>query len=137
MDETYRMLGREHEADLERKAAKRRRAAEARAGPAADAVAPRHRSQKRIHLVLGRVAGLISQQVADRAQTDVESQQSRASYLGSICFPSDHLVLCLFDASSPVAVKHASERLGIPCERVMPAVWIPRLGQEASTRCRR
>jgi hypothetical protein len=74
------------------------------------------------------------QQVAQRAQADVESQQSRASYLGSICFPSDHLVLCLFDASSPVAVKHASERLGIPCERVMPAVWIPRLGRE-STRC--
>lgn len=77
------------------------------------------------------------QQVADRAQTEVESQQSRASYLGSICFPSDDLVLCLFEASSPVAVKHASERLGIPCERVMPAVWIPRLEQEASTRCPR
>jgi len=76
------------------------------------------------------------QQVAERAK-HVESQQSRASYLGSICFPSDHLVLCLFDASSPGAVKHASERLGIPCERVMPAVWIPRLGQQASTRCPR
>ena len=31
MDETYRMLGREHEADLEREALKWRRAAEARA----------------------------------------------------------------------------------------------------------
>jgi hypothetical protein len=30
MDETYRMLGKEHEADLEREAVKRRRAAEVR-----------------------------------------------------------------------------------------------------------
>jgi hypothetical protein len=76
------------------------------------------------------------QQVTERAQADLESHRSRASYLGSICFPSDDLVLCLFDASSPVVVKQASERLGIPCERVMPAVWMPPLGR-ASTRCAR
>jgi hypothetical protein len=33
MDETYRMLGREHEADLEREAQKWRRAAEVRGQP--------------------------------------------------------------------------------------------------------
>jgi hypothetical protein len=74
--------------------------------------------------------------VGERAQA-VGSERSGVSYLGSICFPSDDLVLCLFDAGSPVAVKRASERLGIPCERVMQALWIPQLGQETSTRCAR
>jgi hypothetical protein len=40
MDETYRMLGREHEADLEREALKRRRAGEVRAQRRASAIAP-------------------------------------------------------------------------------------------------
>ncbi len=75
------------------------------------------------------------QRVAERAHADVGSD--RVSYLGSICFPSDDLVLCLFDAPSPVAVKRASERLRIPCERVMPALWIPQLGPQTSARCAR
>jgi hypothetical protein len=45
MDETYRMLGREHEADLERDALKWRRAAELRANaPSEDR--PAQRSQR-------------------------------------------------------------------------------------------
>jgi hypothetical protein len=40
MDETYRMLGREHEADLEREALKWRRADEVRAQRRASAIAP-------------------------------------------------------------------------------------------------
>jgi hypothetical protein len=40
MDETYRMLGREHEADLEREALKWRRAVEVRAQRRASAIAP-------------------------------------------------------------------------------------------------
>jgi hypothetical protein len=60
MDEIHRMLGREHEADLEREALKRRRAAEARERPGAGAAAPRKgRQQKRRHLVLARVAALV------------------------------------------------------------------------------
>jgi hypothetical protein len=46
------------------------------------------------------------------------------TYIGSILFPNDELVLCLFDASSRAAVKHASERAGIPCERVMETTWL-------------
>ena len=45
-------------------------------------------------------------------------------YLGSLLFPKDELVLCMFDASSPVAVRRASDRAGLPCERVMGAVWL-------------
>ena len=47
MDETYRMLGREHEADLEREALKWRRAAEVR-------------KRKPAHAVPARVAAFVS-----------------------------------------------------------------------------
>lgn len=56
MDEMYRMLGREHEGDLEREAAKWRRAAEVRERPAAEATADRARLQERVQLAVGRVA---------------------------------------------------------------------------------
>lgn len=46
------------------------------------------------------------------------------AYLGSLLFGEDELVLCLFDGPSRAAVKRASERLGIPCERVMDSVWL-------------
>lgn len=46
------------------------------------------------------------------------------AYMGSLLFTEDELVLCLFDGPSRVAVKQASERLGIPCERVMDSVWL-------------
>jgi hypothetical protein len=52
MDETYRMLGREHEADLEREAHKRRLAADA--GPRR-AVRDKRRSERRTLLAFFRV----------------------------------------------------------------------------------
>ena len=36
----------------------------------------------------------------------------------------DELVLCLFDAPSREVVKQASERAGMPCERVIDTVWV-------------
>ena len=54
------------------------------------------------------------------------------TYLGSLLFPDDELVLCLFEAESATAVKHASERTGIPCERVMEYVWLAPTGMERS-----
>ncbi len=60
MDEMYRMLGREHEADLEREALKWRRAAEVCERKAADAAAPHDdRLQKRLHLVVARMAAFV------------------------------------------------------------------------------
>jgi hypothetical protein len=54
-----------------------------------------------------------------------------AAYLGSLLFAADDLVLCLFAAESRAAVKRASDRLGIPCERVMDSVWLsPHAGAE-------
>jgi hypothetical protein len=54
------------------------------------------------------------------------------SFLGSLLFPGDELVLCFFEAESGTAVKQASERMGFPCERVMPSVWLAPRGQERS-----
>jgi hypothetical protein len=68
------------------------------------------------------------------------SDGSAIAYLGSILFPADELVLCLFDAPSQAAVKHTSEATaGIPCERVMPTIWLApeRSCEQASTRAER
>jgi len=54
---------------------------------------------------------------------------STARFEGALYLPADELVLCLFEAASPAAVKTASERAGMPCERVIQTVWIePRKG---------
>jgi hypothetical protein len=60
MDEMFRMLGREHEADLEREAAKRRSAAQVRPARAAEANGRKQRSQRAIHLVLARVGAFLA-----------------------------------------------------------------------------
>jgi hypothetical protein len=60
MDEMFRMLGREHEADLEREAAKRRSAAQVSPARAAEANGRKQRSQRAIHLVLARVAAFLA-----------------------------------------------------------------------------
>lgn len=68
-----------------------------------------------------------------RARGDAGSGRAprgKAAYLGSVLFPDDELVLCLFEASSPSAVQRASDRAGLPCERVMESVWLPNPDQE-------
>jgi hypothetical protein len=47
-----------------------------------------------------------------------------AAFRGALYLPGDELVLCLFDSSSRAAVKGASERAGMPCERVIETVWV-------------
>jgi hypothetical protein len=48
-----------------------------------------------------------------------------ASYVGALLFPNDALVLCLFEAPTPTAVRQATDRAGLPCERVMQTRWLP------------
>ena len=68
MDEMYRMLGREHQADLKRDADKWRRAAEARERPIANAAAPHNgRLQRRVHLALARVAAFVGRSSSRRS----------------------------------------------------------------------
>lgn len=57
-------------------------------------------------------------------QADSDPAASGATYLGSLLFSDDDLVLCLFKATSRAAVNRASERLGIPCERIIDSVWL-------------
>jgi hypothetical protein len=61
-----------------------------------------------------------------RRATENSSRDARhgAKYLGSLLFRDNELVLCMFQPPSPSAVKHASERAGIPCERVMDSIWL-------------
>lgn len=47
-----------------------------------------------------------------------------AGFRGALYLPSDELVLCLFEATSPSSVKSESESAGMPCERVIETVWI-------------
>jgi hypothetical protein len=61
---------------------------------------------------------------AAREAQHVSRAGSNVAYVGSMLFPDDDLVLCLFESSSPAAVKRANERAGIPCERVMQSVWL-------------
>jgi hypothetical protein len=59
MDEMYRMLGREHEADLEREARKWHRADEVRKQRRASAPASDVRRRKRVQFVLTRAAAFV------------------------------------------------------------------------------
>jgi hypothetical protein len=72
MDEMFRMLGREHEADLEREAAKRRSAAQVGPARGAKANGPKQRSQRAIHLVLARVAAFLAPSASSSTAVPVE-----------------------------------------------------------------
>ena len=54
----------------------------------------------------------------------VVARAHSSSYRGSLLYPDDALVLCLFDAGSSRAVQSESERVGLPCERLMPTLWL-------------
>jgi len=58
-----------------------------------------------------------------------------AAFRGAVFLPGDELVLCLFDASSRAGVKCASERAGMPCERVIETVWVAPTTRGGETRC--
>jgi hypothetical protein len=65
------------------------------------------------------------EQVAARAPRPGSSPaRNGVAYLGSLLFSKDDLVLCLFEGPSRTAVKDTSDRLGIPCERLMESVWL-------------
>jgi hypothetical protein len=63
--------------------------------------------------------------VAGRAaSTGLAPGTGTVSYLGSLLFAADDLVLCLFCGPSRAAVIQASDRLGIPRERLMDSAWL-------------
>ena len=68
-------------------------------------------------------AGL--EQVAGRATAGPGTGSGSVIYLGSLLFAADDLVLCLFQGPTRAAVIQASDRLGIPGERLMEPTWLP------------
>jgi len=65
------------------------------------------------------------EQVAERAgRVGLASRSNPVTYLGSLLFAGDDLVLCLFQGSSRASVIQASDRLGIPRERLMDSLWL-------------
>jgi hypothetical protein len=71
------------------------------------------------------VTGSALEQVAGRAaRTGLDTGAGPVSYLGCLLFAADDLVLCLFQGPTRTAVIAASNRLGIPCERLMDTVWL-------------
>jgi hypothetical protein len=72
----------------------------------------------------GVTAADINQLTARASEGPVRSNRDQVEYIGTLLFRDDDLVLCLFEGSSRAAVHHASERAGIPCERLMDSVWV-------------
>ena len=71
------------------------------------------------------VTGTDVEQVAARAgRAGLAAGSNPVAYLGSLLFAADDLVLCLFQGPSRAAVIKASERLGIPSERLMNSAWL-------------
>jgi hypothetical protein len=71
------------------------------------------------------VTGTDVEWVAARAgQAGLAAGSTPVTYLGSLLFAADDLVLCLFQGPSRAAVIQASDRLGIPCERLMDMAWL-------------
>jgi hypothetical protein len=60
---------------------------------------------------------------ATRAASEIGTRL-QTTFRGALYLPGDELVLCIFDSSSRASVKRASERAGIPCERVIDTVWV-------------
>jgi hypothetical protein len=66
----------------------------------------------------------VEQVAARAAQAGLGTGRSGVAYLGSLLFAGDDLVLCLFQGPSRAAVVQASDRLGIPRERLMDSLWL-------------
>jgi hypothetical protein len=59
-----------------------------------------------------------------RLATARAETETGTTFQGALYLPGDELVLCLFEASSRADVKQASERAGMPCERVIESLWV-------------
>jgi hypothetical protein len=72
----------------------------------------------------GVTQGDLEQVAAQATGAGLNTGRSPVTYLGSLLFADDDLVLCLFQGPSRAAVIQASGRLGIPRERLMDAAWL-------------
>jgi hypothetical protein len=73
----------------------------------------------------------VTQSELQHAATDAGHEAARfcaegkpISYLGSLLFPADDLVLCIFETPERDLVSDTAARAHIPCERLMDTVWL-------------
>jgi hypothetical protein len=79
--------------------------------------------------------GVTEEELRLAAMRIEEGGDDAVRFRGAVLLPRDALVLCLLDAPSHHGVKRASERAGMPCERVMETVWVaPRVGSPPSSK---
>jgi hypothetical protein len=71
---------------------------------------------------------------AERARSET-AERPQTMFQGALLLPGDELVLCLFDSTSSASVKDASERAGMPCERVIETVWVAPHSRGGKDRC--
>ncbi len=69
------------------------------------------------------------------ARAGGETGERQTTFRGALYLPGDELVLCLFESPSRVEVKRASERAGMPCERVIETVWVAPHEQGGGHQC--
>jgi hypothetical protein len=79
----------------------------------------------------------VTEEALRRAATRAggETGEQQTVFRGALYLPGDELVLCLFESSSRIGVKHASERAGMPCERVIETVWVDPTKEGGHQRC--
>ena len=68
---------------------------------------------------------------ADLADLDARARASAEAgtdvrYLGSRLVPSDEVVFCFFEGPTADAVQAVAERAGIPFERILESIHVPR-----------
>ena len=80
------------------------------------------------------VGEVLPRLAATRARSET-GQRPQTTFRGALYLPGDELVLCLFESSSRTSVKSASERAGMPCERVIETVWVAPDSRGGSDRC--
>jgi hypothetical protein len=66
----------------------------------------------------------VLREAAGRAHQENKAGGSRPFFRGLLYLPGDETALSLFEADSTASVKQASERVGMPCERVIATVWV-------------
>jgi hypothetical protein len=62
-------------------------------------------------------------------------EQPQTVFRGALYLPGDELVLGLFESSARANVKRASDGAGMPCERVIEAVWVASSGGGGRKTC--
>jgi hypothetical protein len=68
-------------------------------------------------------------------EAELRASLLSAETRGALYLPGDELVLCLFEGPSTGAVRQATERALLPCERVIPSVWLVAPPDQGGAQC--